>query len=522
MVVKYYEGIPTNHKGKGDTPQSPSLLANRAVAYNDQQHNCTIGWGRLLKYKPCHGEYPSGIDFPTAEKWLNEDIKKIGLDPLDHCINVPLSAGQVRALVGLIYNTGPNNTINKVKKRGKKVVKILPCQGPITLALNAGHYDQVPALIRHFQPRRTQGERADYEIFDWEGGKAVDGGKRRPPAWTIATAIEPKGAKATITVTPTGEPDPLAGVTPDTTSQTCATTEGAKKSKPEGKCGPYYTDEQVKIKASSTSGWEFVGWKALNDDTGDTRDVCAKEPGDTCTKTVDDQLLRAVAVFKKPDYIGTYTGSYTFHFSNSAGSSKGSWNVSYTWNEVTGYRCPNKDGLCTTASTATVKGKNAISYTGPYAPGLGIRYDPVPPHEVCKVSASGSVIDHGSDGLEKYHGQFVPALSWSAPTYSDPSLGVKVSGAGSICDALTGNQYGADLPIPQGGVTTCQLKVSSGSERSFVSALFSVGPPNGLPYPLYPKPKQLPLTLSYGGSLGCTQGKLSIQVADKATIKLSP
>ncbi|MGO9955546.1 MAG: cutinase family protein [Solirubrobacteraceae bacterium] len=222
------------------------------------------------------------------------------------------------------------------------------------------------------------------------------------------------------------------------------------------------------------------------------------------------------------DYTSTYTGSYTllYSFAPPNTTEHGSWNVSYTWNEVTQYQCPNQEGLCDTATTATVSGQNAIS-----VPNAGL-HPPFfvtvnPPSETCTINGNGSIIDHSTDGLESYQGQFVPALAWSAPTYSDPSLGVKVTGAGSVCEALTGNQYAADLPIPQGGVSTCQMTASSGSSQSFVSALFSVGPPNGVAYTLYPNPKQLPLELTYGGRLGCTSGSLSVQVSDAAKIRLT-
>lgn len=139
-----------------------------------------------------------------------------------------------------------------------------------------------------------------------------------------------------------------------------------------------------------------------------------------------------------------------------------------------------------------------------------------PPSQSCTLTSTGTTV-HAITGVEDSNGQPVPALSWSALTSSDPSLGVNVTGTGSVCDALSSNGHAADLPIPQGGVSTegCpmgQLTTSSGSESSFKNALLgseTVGSTN------------LPLNLSYGGTLGCTLPNGSESVADHTTISLT-
>ena len=314
MVVKYYEGIPTNHRQQGDSLLSPpSLLANRAVLYNDSQGNCTIGWGHLVVYPEtkthprigkhrCNAtdraRYGEGWTFSEAAQHLDSDIDINALEPLNRCVHVALTPGQVRALVGLLYQTGPNRlitrTIAKTNPKTKKVVKLIPCQGSLALALNSGKFD-LPALIR----RALKGykSRAEEEVWDATDGKQ---GQRRPAAWRIATAIEPRGAVGTIKITPTGAPDSIDHVAPAKTTRVCATTEGADKNV-EKRCGPFDIDEQVSITASTKSSkWRFVGWKAVDDDTGETRDLCAKEgDSDSCTVNVRDQLVRAIAVFRK-------------------------------------------------------------------------------------------------------------------------------------------------------------------------------------------------------------------------------
>ena len=101
MVVKYYEGIPTNHRQQGDSLLSPpSLLANRAVLYNDSQGNCTIGWGHLVVYPEtkthprigkhrCNAtdraRYGEGWTFSEAAQHLDSDIDINALEPLNRC-----------------------------------------------------------------------------------------------------------------------------------------------------------------------------------------------------------------------------------------------------------------------------------------------------------------------------------------------------------------------------------------------------------------------------------------------------
>lgn len=318
IVVKYYEGIPTD----GDSPpksfgQTPNLDADRAIVYNDSSGYCTIGWGHLIGKRGCNGtDYAKygnpkdgdGWTFDEANNALDPDIQRTALDPLDKCITVPLTPGQLRAMVGLLYNTGPNTTINRIqylprkKKGGKRPYKIVSCGGPFTKALNARKFAEVPDLIRRFQ--RAQGPRGGWEVYDFTDGKQ---GSTRPPIWNVATAIQTDivpGLKqtpsaATITVTPTGQRDDLSGVTPKTDSIVCATT--VKGQKVAERCGPFYTDEQVEIKATTkASDWRFSEWLQVDDDTNSRRDLCATDGQQnqaTCTVDVQDQLVRAIAVF---------------------------------------------------------------------------------------------------------------------------------------------------------------------------------------------------------------------------------
>jgi len=311
MVIKYYEGIPT----EGNAPpngsgQSPSLTADRAVPYDDaatKKHpkagNCTIGWGHLVYYPghPCSGG-ESSWTFQEANTNLDTDIEA-RLKPLNDCIHVALTPGEVRALVGFLFQVGNGLIVrNKPERNPKthKIIRLIPCQGKLAVALNSGKQPTLQVIVDYinkYQPASRYGARGAYEIWDAGG----TGGQPRPAIWKIATAIEPKGAIGTITVTPTGIYDPLVGLSPDDTSQMCASTDGTNHA-PEKKCGPFYIDEGVLVSASTGNpAWHFVRWKYLDDGTGDTRDLCADEDATdaTCALNVQDQLVRAVAEFAK-------------------------------------------------------------------------------------------------------------------------------------------------------------------------------------------------------------------------------
>jgi GH24 family phage-related lysozyme (muramidase) len=317
MVVKYYEGIPTNfpsprpkklsNKVFVKYAQLPSLAADRAVLYNDSSGNCTVGWGHLVRYSRCNTkDYATygnpfeddGWTFADAQSNLGPDIRQNALDVLDKCIRVDLTAGEVRALVGVLYQKGPSLIATPLRKRDPKTgkTKLVPCQGKLALLLNSKQFKLIPAAIQKAQPFTLYRDRAAWEIWDFTDGKGK-GGLRRPAAWSIQTEIEPSSADATITITPTGTPDQLAGVTPAKKSVVCASTESKPKA-PQKHCGEYYIDEEVKITAKPSNHWNFDGWEQVDDDTGGARDVCAGQ-GVTCTVKVKDQLVRAIAVFSK-------------------------------------------------------------------------------------------------------------------------------------------------------------------------------------------------------------------------------
>jgi GH24 family phage-related lysozyme (muramidase) len=292
MVIKYYEGIPTTPTVKGDQPpdtdQSPSLRADRANKYDDSGGDCTIGWGHLFyPPHPCSKEpsFPKGVTLPTANYQLRGDLNaKVNL--IDTCLGgVTLSPGQFRSLVSLVF------------QHGSSLIGT-DCKGPVTKALKAPKSNTMKVLVEEIRAYHS-GNRAAWEIWDATNGKE---GSPRPPAWTVATEIEQQGTDGKITaggdgeikIAPAGEDDALAGVKP-TESFDCATT-----AEPQKKCGPFYIDEQVKITAKPAKNWKFAGWEAPKDGTGDTRDLCAKpkQQGATCTVAIQDQLVRAIAVFK--------------------------------------------------------------------------------------------------------------------------------------------------------------------------------------------------------------------------------
>jgi len=111
MVIKYDEGIPTEGDSNG---QSPSLNASQAKRYTDPKGFCTIGWGHK-----CTGGEPEYWTFQTANSQLDTDIVQKAIDPLNACMPtvsqvrtenalpaLQLSAGQMRALVDLVFSVG--------------------------------------------------------------------------------------------------------------------------------------------------------------------------------------------------------------------------------------------------------------------------------------------------------------------------------------------------------------------------------------------------------------------------------
>ena len=87
------------------------------------------------------------------------------------------------------------------------------------------------------------------------------------------------------------------------------------------------------------------------------------------------------------DYTGTYSGSYTFSYTDY----QASWNISYTWTEPTTYsQCSLASQQCTTATTATVNGTNAISVPSAGIPQTyGIEVIVNPADESCRLTSTG-------------------------------------------------------------------------------------------------------------------------------------
>lgn len=297
MLVKYYEGIRLNKAGDG------------ACLYNDGNSgcwdltstgkgNCTVGWGHELHEGPCNAddaaEYPDGADFGTAERFLSDDIQKNAIGPLNHCVTVPLSQGELAAIVSLLFNIGKGPVESskshwaKDKKTGKSTFVCVP--GPVAELLNSGNYDGVLGYLRD-PLRRTEKStgkvleglrsRREQEVHDWTNG---EDGEPRPAKWAIlAGVLATGGAVGTVRVS----------TVPARLSFVCATNEkGIKKHRP---CGYFFINEEVKIVASSQDPRSrFVGWKS----TDTARDLCAGQPK-TCTVHVRDQLVRAIAIFAR-------------------------------------------------------------------------------------------------------------------------------------------------------------------------------------------------------------------------------
>jgi GH24 family phage-related lysozyme (muramidase) len=283
MLVKYYEGIRLNSAG------------DRACLYNDGETgcwdltstgkgNCTIGWGHLVNKGPCDAaaemKYGDGITFDDAEKLLTQDIKVNALDPLDDCVKVPLSEGELRALVSFLFNEGPGpaQAVNahylKNKKTGQRTFK--PCvPGPVARLLNDGGYDQLPAkLLRYDRKSKPLQHRRQQEVYDATGGVQ---GEARPAKWYITTGVRSiGGAVGTVRVN----------------GKVCATNETGLRKRT---CGPFQINQPVTIVASTSDPKShFVRWE----NTTNARDLCAGQ-GASCSVQVRDQLVRAIAVFER-------------------------------------------------------------------------------------------------------------------------------------------------------------------------------------------------------------------------------
>lgn len=318
MVIKYAEGFPS--PGNPPPGNRPTVDANAAVLYTDSNGHCTIGWGHL----------DLGCDqrqwtFEHANRQLDADIMQQAMDPLNHCVAtineirtnaklpaLQLTAGQMRALADLVFNLGYNRTVNKRilgyvgsgRHRRQVVKKILACQGPVATGLEAKAYSVPTILTLARTAYHATGRRLSEEI--WDATNPTDGvpptnGLPREARWDIATEIQPRRAAAEITIAPTGQFDPLVGQSPTSDDATVC----ARTAHPQKLCGKFYPDEQVKITAQATnSSWQFVRWKAVDTNGAAAfRDLCAATQADaqspSCTVSVQDQLVRAIAVFKK-------------------------------------------------------------------------------------------------------------------------------------------------------------------------------------------------------------------------------
>ena len=296
-TIKYYEGIRLNAAG------------DRACLYNDGDKSgcasltklgkgdCTIGWGHKLHDGPCgvdndkydDKQYEDGITLERADQWLDEDIKKNALDPLNDCVTVPLSAGELSALVSFLFNNGPGPVQGKKKhwftdkKTGKR--KLIPCvPGPVAKLLNQGHYDQLPGKLREYVKSKDKNgklvvnpglvKRREWEVYD-----ATDGldGEPRPAKWYVTAGVRSKdhGVGSVIV-----------------NGKVCATNErGVKRER----CGPFSVNEGLTVEATTHDpNSRFVRWEG----GVSARDLCAGH-GSPCTIHVRDQLVRVVAVFER-------------------------------------------------------------------------------------------------------------------------------------------------------------------------------------------------------------------------------
>ncbi|MGO9883446.1 MAG: hypothetical protein ACLPV4_10575, partial [Solirubrobacteraceae bacterium] len=300
-MIKYFEGIPTRLPiAKDGYGQRATLKASEAVLYEDSEDNCTVGWGHLVHKKACREADGGPWPFESATNQLNTDIETDVIIPLDKCDGTrDLSSGEVIGAAGLVYNYGTGIIGDRCKGWLQEQLDKVNDPDYDWKDLTAGHH-QSPAW------------RPAVEIWEASGGRAGDSPvqasqKKYPPdyksgapTWKIDTAIETtngaKGADGKITIT-TQPPDPVAGLTGKPTTYVCARTE-----KPEDNCGKFYPYEQVDITATPGPGWTFDKWKEMNTkNDAKYRDLCAEEDpkASVCSLPVQDQLVRAIAVFKK-------------------------------------------------------------------------------------------------------------------------------------------------------------------------------------------------------------------------------
>jgi lysozyme len=84
----------------------------RNKLYNDAARYCTIGYGHLIKKKPCNGTEPAefklGITKPRGEEILVSDMKWAKYS-VQKAVKVNLTEGQYAALVDFVFNVGSGN-----------------------------------------------------------------------------------------------------------------------------------------------------------------------------------------------------------------------------------------------------------------------------------------------------------------------------------------------------------------------------------------------------------------------------
>lgn len=105
-----------------------------ATLYNDDDNNCTIGYGHLVHYGPIDGSEPNwmknGITEKQAEGLLLIELDEAAKD-VERLVKVPLNQNQFDSLVSFCFNLGEGNLERST----------------LLQVLNQGKYDSVPDQI---------------------------------------------------------------------------------------------------------------------------------------------------------------------------------------------------------------------------------------------------------------------------------------------------------------------------------------------------------------------------------------
>lgn len=105
-------GVAPRHVSAEGLAITKAAEAWRSRLYNDAASYCTIGYGHLIKKRPCDGSEPpaflQGLTESAGEELLRGDMEKAEVAVMT-MVTVPLTDPQYASLVDFVFNVGSGN-----------------------------------------------------------------------------------------------------------------------------------------------------------------------------------------------------------------------------------------------------------------------------------------------------------------------------------------------------------------------------------------------------------------------------